>query len=321
MKTQNKRIKISTLDITFCLTAGFILLMTSCKKDTSKKELAYNVPPPITSNKKQTPSKPLSKEFNDYWYAGEAELSSYKLEQARYGEIREGKAVLIYVTEDFLPKIQVKADHQNTKNIPVLKLNATKKFNTGVYPYSIMQSTFYPVANNKQAIKVSSSMQEWCGHVYVQLNNKDDFKITSHSYFEGEADKTYTLKKAVLENELWAKLRVNPKSLPTGNLEIIPSFEYTRLRHIAIKPYKASAHLKDNSYTINYPDLNRTLSIKYNPNFPYDILGWEETFKSGFGPNAKVLTTKASKLKTIKSPYWQKNSNKDQILRETLLLN
>ena len=30
-------------------------------------------------------------------------ISSYKLEQARYGEIRNGKAVLVYVTEDFLP--------------------------------------------------------------------------------------------------------------------------------------------------------------------------------------------------------------------------
>ena len=45
--------------------------------------------------------KQLSQEFKGYWYAGKAEVSSYKLEQARYGEIREGNAVLVYVTEDF----------------------------------------------------------------------------------------------------------------------------------------------------------------------------------------------------------------------------
>ena len=109
--------------------------------------------------------------------------------------------------------------------------------------------------------------------------------------------------------------------MPTGDLKIIPSFEYTRLGHKSIKAYLASATLTENVYTINYPELNRTLSLTFNPEFPFDILGWEETFKSGFGPNAKVLTTKATKLKTIKSAYWQKNKNKDEILRETLQLN
>ena len=83
-------------------------------------------------------SNELSQAFKDYWYQGKAEITSYKLEQARYGEMRDGNAVLIYVTEDFLPEVQVKADRQNAKNIPVLKLNSTKNFNTGIYPYSIM---------------------------------------------------------------------------------------------------------------------------------------------------------------------------------------
>jgi hypothetical protein len=58
----------------------------------------------------------------------------------------------------------------------------------------------------------------------------------------------------------------------------------------------------------------------YNNVFPFEILSWEETFKSGFGPNSKILTTKATRLKTIKSAYWEKNSNVDESLRETLLL-
>ena len=34
----------------------------------------------------------------EYWYAGEAEITSYELNQARYGEIHKGKAVTVFVT-------------------------------------------------------------------------------------------------------------------------------------------------------------------------------------------------------------------------------
>ena len=317
METINKLKKIIKAEILFWIIIGLLLITTSCKKENQNNDIAYNFDTDVETNEAVTKQ---SSEFNAYWYAGEAEISSYKLEQSRYGEIREGKAVLIYVSEDFLPYIQVKANNKKANSIAVLKLNAIKKFNTGVYPYSIMQSTFYPISNNQHAIKVSSSIQEWCGHVYAQLNNKKEFEIMSHSYFEGEADKNFKLKKSILENELWTQLRINPKSLPTGNLEIIPSFEYSRLRHAPIKAYKASASLTESTYSINYPEINRTLIIQFNPNFPHDILGWEETFKSGFGATAKVLTTKASKLKTIKSAYWQKHSNNDETLRQTLKL-
>ncbi|WP_248723220.1 septum formation inhibitor Maf [Seonamhaeicola sp. ML3] len=297
-----------------------LLLATSCKEQKQPEDVTHNwethfeIAEPFESEK-------LSQEFKAYWYTGKAEISSYELEQARYGEIRKGKAVLIYVTEDFLPEIQVKADNPNPKNIPVLKLNATKNFNTGIYPYAIMQSVFYPVSNNQHALKVSSSMQEWCGHVYAQLNNYDNFKIMSHSYFEGEADQNFELDKTILENELWPQLRINPESLPTGELEIIPAFEYCRMRHMDIKPYKASAVQKKGEYTVSYPNINRSLKIMFNPEFPFDILSWEESIKIGVDPNAKVLTTKASKLKTIKSAYWNKNSNKYEVLRDTLKLN
>ncbi|MGB2691994.1 MAG: septum formation inhibitor Maf, partial [Thermodesulfobacteriota bacterium] len=42
-----------------------------------------------------------SEEFKAYWYDGKAEITSYKLEQARYGELHEGYAVMVFVTEDF----------------------------------------------------------------------------------------------------------------------------------------------------------------------------------------------------------------------------
>ncbi len=269
--------------------------------------------------------KELSKDFKKYWYNGEAEITSYTLEQARYGEMRKGTAILIYVTEDFLTKEQVKADHKNSNNTPILKLNATKKFNTGIYPYSTMQSTFYPVKDNQHAIKVSNSIQEWCGHVYTQLNNRNQFEITSHSYFQNEADQEFKLNKTILENELWAKIRINPNGLPQGDIQIIPSFEYCRLRHKEVKAYSAKAFIQKgtstNTYTLEYPNLDRSISITLTNTFPYTIEKWEETFISGFGNNSKKLTTKATKIKRIKSAYWNKNNNKDEVLRDKLGLN
>jgi hypothetical protein len=293
-------------DLTISVAFGMLLFFSCETKSTSKPDTETSIETNDLVKKVETPDKALTQEFKDYWFAGEAEITSFKLEQARYGEMRDGHAVLIYVTEDFLSDSQVKADQRNPDNISVLKLNATKKFNTGIYPYSIMQSTFYPLSNNQHALKVSNSIQEWCGQVYAQLNNRSDFEITSHSYFQGDADQSFNLNKAILENELWTQLRIDPKSLPTGDLQIIPSFEYTRLKHKTIKPYQATAKLTEGFYKIVYPELERTVIINFNPQSPYNILGWTETFKSGSGENAKMLTTTATKLVTIKSPYWAK---------------
>jgi len=270
-------------------------------------------------------NRELSPAFKAYWYNGEAEVSSYTLEQARYGELRQGLAVLIYVTEPFLKKEQVKADRAKPGDINVLKLNYTKKFHTGLYPYSIMTSTFMPTKQQGHALKVSSSMQEWCGHVYTQLKNRDQFEIRSHSYFEGEADKSYDLEKTWLEDELWTLIRIAPEELPVGEIQIIPAMEAARLKHSDFKAYTAQLSLTESiggtlTYTIQYPELNRNLSIQFEKAAPHKILGWQEQFRSGFGSKAKVLTTKATLKKTLLTPYWTKNKNADGQLRQELLL-
>ncbi|WP_299671321.1 septum formation inhibitor Maf [uncultured Polaribacter sp.] len=256
--------------------------------------------------------------FNAYWYQGKAEITSYKLSQNRYGEIHEGTAVNIYVTEDFLPEKQVKADNRNENNVPILKLNSTKKYVTGIYPYALMTSTFSPIDTNQQAIKISFSAQEWCGNTFVQLNNRNQFEIDFHSYFESNADRELSLEKNVLENELWNLLRINPKNLPTGNLEIIPSFEFLALNHQKIKAYKAEVSLKEKDdfivYTINYPELKRMLVIKVTKEFPFTIESWEETITQ----RGKILTTKAAKINTIQSAYWSKNGVTDTKERKLL---
>lgn len=265
--------------------------------------------------------------FNKYWYNNEAEITSYKLEQARYGEIHHGNAVLIFVTEHISKKYQVKTDNPSNSDLPVLKLNFTKKFTTGIYPYSMLTSTFVPVNDlDKHAIKVTTTSQEWCGHAYLQLNRrKDKYELTLHSYFEDEGDKNLTLDESWLEDEIWTKIRLNPELLPLGETEMIPSFFYLRLMHKKLKPYKVKIKrdILENgkiAYTIQYPELDRVLTIFYNNTFPYKIEGWEETYVSGWSNTAKKLTTKATKLKTLKTDYWNKHNTNDSILRKELKL-
>ena len=65
-------------------------------------------------------------EFNNYWFNGEAEITSFQLEQARYGEIHKGNSVMIFVTEPFSKEKQVKADKPSANDESVLKLNFEK---------------------------------------------------------------------------------------------------------------------------------------------------------------------------------------------------
>jgi hypothetical protein len=271
-----------------------------------------------TQEKKENRSSlPLSKDFKSYWFDGTAELSSYQLTQSRYGAPREGHAVLIYVTEDFLVKEQVKANKKSKASQMVLKLNRTKKFNTGIYPYSIMSSVFTQLGQTKPLAKITTSVQEWCGQAYTQLNRKEKLKISSHSYFEGEADQDLSLRDTLTEDELWNWIRTQPNQLPMGTMEIIPSLEFIRLKHKTIKAYNAVGSLETSpdfyTYQLTYSELNRQLSISFSKELPHQILGWEEKDLK----NPEQITT-AKRIKSLKLSYWTLNRLGDERFRDSL---
>jgi len=272
--------------------------------------------------------------FTQYWYAGKAEINRYELNQARYGEMRKGDAVLIFVTEDFLRDKQVKYEFGDKRNaVPVLKLNFARKFYTGIYPYSIMTSIFTPVEyDNESTLKVTSSSQEWCGHTFMQLNNRDDgYSVDLRSYFQAEGDQTFHVGKVLLEDEVWTRIRLNPTSLPTGKIKLIPGAQFARLKHVVVKAEDAVATMQSATepklstgeigiYTIDYADLKRTLAIKFEKEFPHRILAWEETFMNGFGKSAKMLTTTAVRTHSLMLDYWSKNKEADSHYRDELAL-
>ena len=266
-------------------------------------------------------------EFGDYWYQGEAELTSYDLEQARYGEIHDGQAVLIFVTEDFSKKKHVKLDNPQQAGddkVNVLKLNATKKFTTGIYPYSMMSSVFTPVqgAAFPRTLKVTTTSQEWCGHTFTQINkNRGKYHVEARSYFEEEGDQELKLDGAMLEDEVWTAIRLDPNQLPVGAVDIIPGTMYQRLSHQEFGVYTAEASMDEQgdlmTYTLLYPELKRTLSIQFNKSFPHEIEGWEETTSSRSGE----LTTRATRKKRMMLDYWSRNDVADLPLRAELGLN
>lgn len=260
-----------------------------------------------------------------YWYSGKAEITSFKLQQARYGEIHEGTAVFVFVTEPFSPTNFVKANNPGKKDVSVLKLNQTRKFNTGIYPYSIMTSSFFPFKEGDHSIKVSSSSQEWCGHTYMEVRNQksDHFQVDIDSYFEGETKQGFSSAVALMEDDVWAMVRIR-EDLPTGKISMYPSLLATRLLHMEYKPYACNASIKESGtstfYTLEYPELDRTLKIEFEQAHPRKIIGWTETNYSGFGANKKQLTTTATRMKTIISDYWNRNSVADSTFRKELNL-
>jgi len=240
---------------------------------------------------------------------------SYKMKHIRYGELHEGTAVLVYVTEPFSKSSNTKADNQSKSNIPVLKLNTTKKFTTGIYPYSIMTSTFFPFENGNASLKISSSMQEWCGMSYMEMTNKKNYIFKLDSYFEGASFAEKKVEKTILEDDLWSLIRLNPELLPIGEQAVVPSLAFLRLRHKETKAYKAIISLKDTpdggkEYKLEYPELNRSISISFAAEMPNAILGWEESYPSGYGAGQKMLTSTAELQKTVKTDYWNQNLNK-----------
>ncbi|MEM9883181.1 MAG: septum formation inhibitor Maf, partial [Planctomycetota bacterium] len=81
-------------------------------------------------------------DFGAVWYDGRAEMASYRLTYPRYGELREGTAVAVTVTEPFNGEQRVKADAVGDETYGVLKLNLMEDFPTGVYEYNLMTSVF-----------------------------------------------------------------------------------------------------------------------------------------------------------------------------------
>lgn len=173
--------------------------------------------------------------FWDTWADGFAEVSTYDLVIPRYGELRNGESILIFVTETFSERQRVKADPaklSKSDNLPVMKANWQKNFQTGVYDYSEMLSAFLGLADlggrpAGSLAKLSFSRQEWAGHAFVQaLFDADRVRVNGAGYGDGESDLAQTLDwkpGAHSEDSLifWARQMAGPLLKP-GESKAVP---------------------------------------------------------------------------------------------------
>ncbi|MCC6281009.1 MAG: septum formation inhibitor Maf [Saprospiraceae bacterium] len=299
--------------------ALFTLVITciSCGPQSEKQTVQAT---PAAQVSKLYKAMPASPEFNAYWYQGKAELCTYDVTQDRYGEIREAEQVNVFVTEDFSKQKHVKLDdpaNAGTDRLPVLKLNSIRRFQTGIYDYSIMQSVFTPV-DGTPTIKTTCTVQDWCGQVFAQSNlEAGGYQLRSFSYFESEGDEDKRMALSMQEDDLAVRIRINPEGIPTGAVNIMPSILYSRIRH---KPYQVqSADIqlekgeKESVLHLKYTGIPRTLDIRFETAAPHRILGWEET-------DGGKLTSKGRLKTTRMEAYWTQNSNKFSPMRDSLQL-
>jgi hypothetical protein len=275
------------------------------------------------------PATAHADDFWQHWGDGKAELDGYALVQPRYGERRDGTAVLIFVTEDFSDAARVKADpgrHPASDVYPVLKLNAQREFQTGIYHYNTLTSTFVRTEFSSDTyfplVKVSFSAQEWCGHVYQQwLARGARLQGTLHSYFDGEADAAPELPLpagGVLEDQLPILVRglrgdwLKPGE--TRTLPFLPSSMRTRFAHRpaawgeAVVSRAAAASSEKTAlgvlpaFTWTVAERGgETLTFVVEEAAPHRLLAW----RSSSGEAATLLgSTRVS--------YWRLNHNGDE---------
>ena len=255
------------------------------------------------------------------WGDGRAELSGYAISTRRYGAPREGKAVLIYVTEPMDRRVWVKDDAGDVPaadRVNVIKLNHVIKFQTGIYPYSVMTSVYAPVDGTAperfSPVKIAMSAQEWCGHVYQRVAPKGaGFENEIRSYFHAEGDRDTTVAApagTLYEDALPIQLRELDGPFASGKSwsgTIVPSLWSRRRRHVELRPVPATIRREDATrdgvavtrFTLAYGGETTVYDVERAA--PRRLLGW----KTSEGDEGKIL-------RTARLPYWQLNNPGDE---------
>ena len=260
-----------------------------------------------------------SSAFWQRWGDGKAELSGFRITTQRYGEARAGRGALIYVTEPLHRRTLVKDDSaRGADKLDVVKLNQTLTFDTGIYPYSVITSTFAPVDAHQgqerfSPAKIALSAQEWCGHVYHRLLPQGSRAQSSmRSYFasEGERDEVLSWGGAtpLYEDALLIQLRELDGAFNAGRDwkgKLVPTLWATRKAHRALQPVDATIQRSEvttddgkaaTRFTLRYGNVWRHIDVEKAT--PRRILGWSASDGE-----------KATLLKTARLPYWSLHGN------------
>lgn len=255
--------------ITLAVIFAFAKKATILQQDESKPKVETVIP--INHETNRT--------FTDYWKNGKTEITKYELKE---DSISVGEGSLSF-NIDYVEGVN------KTDSIPTLHTDFTGKIHRENYDYSAMTSVYLPLnlIIRPHAMRVINSVQEAAGNLFLALSQIPKYyEIDAKNTFKEKTKEHFMLERKNLEDELWAKIRMNPSDLPTGDIEIIPSFAYWQSVRKSPNIYEAKAELKDYAgtefagkklkiYNLDYLDLKRNLSIIFEANFPFEIVGWK----------------------------------------------
>lgn len=265
--------------------------------------------------------------FWRHWSDGKAELNGYRLVQPRYGEQREGQAVLVFVTEPFRRSTLVKADRYDPKDpdqFTALKLNHLRTFQTGIYDYRVMTSVFVDPSAGFEPVEVTFTSQEWCGHVFERSTRPGGgAEVVVDSYFEGESGRVALPAPVVVEDALFIAARGlmvgGPGSVPSGPAEVLTSALVRRLKHLPATKGATTftwsgpreARVPAGVFAVRSLEWVRgdrqKCAIDVEVAAPHRIIGW----RCDDGEVAELTGS-------MRSPYWQQNREGDEKLLQQL---
>jgi hypothetical protein len=173
------------------------------------------------------------------WDDGAAEFAAYEVTWRRYGTLYDGAALLVLVKEPWAPDLHVKADRPRRDGYDVLKLNHVRDVATGIYMYHQMASV-YVRRDSGALVKMATTSSEACGVSSALLV---DGRLETHSYFDGEADRSMTFPEGVIpEDGLPALLRDYVRGRPPHTLDVFPLLLMGRYSRLEPVRYAVARH-------------------------------------------------------------------------------
>jgi hypothetical protein len=279
--------------------------------------------------------KTADDQFNSLWYDGNAEISTYRLTESRYGEQRDGVRIMVFVTEPLRKTTLIKPDIIQPDSLvyKVIKINDLRKFVTGIYDYSVMTSTYstvIPYGSLKpfSTVKNVFTGQEWCGTVFEELlRHNQTFQMQLNSYFESERTSTRQLTvsdSTQAEENLWIVIRelkgtiLNPGE--SKKISVIPSSWSRRKAHVPANIVSVLLSKSGNQKTeSNIGTIRTTLwtwaqpagttKVQVESDWPHRIISWQEPD----GSHGEILSS-------LRAPYWELHKTIDNGYRAKLNL-